>query len=136
MTTNHPREGFPSKVIFVLIAAISIALGLSALHTFLTLRDLRTDYLENRGRLIATTTVREIRGPERQTNLERWKTIKKAVSQTIVKFGGTISHQHGVGVDHKPYLEAEKGPVGIGILRHLFVHTDPEKRMNPSKLLS
>ncbi|MBW1836527.1 MAG: FAD-binding oxidoreductase [Deltaproteobacteria bacterium] len=71
-----------------------------------------------------------------EETLERWKTIKKAVSQTIVKAGGTISHQHGVGVDHKPYLEAEKGSIGIGILKQLFAHTDPEKRMNPSKLLS
>lgn len=70
-----------------------------------------------------------------EETLARWKTIKKAASQTIVKAGGTISHQHGVGVDHKPYLEAEKGPVGMSAIRQLCFHLDPEKRMNPSKLL-
>ncbi len=70
-----------------------------------------------------------------EETLARWKTIKKAASQTIVKAGGTISHQHGVGVDHKPYLEAEKGSVGMSAIRQLCFHLDPEKRMNPNKLL-
>jgi alkyldihydroxyacetonephosphate synthase len=70
-----------------------------------------------------------------EETLARWKTIKKAASQAIVKAGGTISHQHGVGVDHKPYLEAEKGPVGMSTIRQLCNHLDPENRMNPYKLL-
>lgn len=70
-----------------------------------------------------------------EETLERWKTIKKAASQTIVNAGGTISHQHGVGVDHKSYLEAEKGSVGMSALRQLCNHLDPENRMNPNKLL-
>ena len=70
-----------------------------------------------------------------EETLARWKTIKKAASQAIVKAGGTISHQHGVGVDHKPYLEAEKGSVGMSAIRQLCNHLDPENRMNPYKLL-
>jgi alkyldihydroxyacetonephosphate synthase len=69
-----------------------------------------------------------------EETLARWKTIKKAASQAIVKAGGTISHQHGVGVDHKPYLEAEKGSVGMSAIRQLCNHLDPENRMNPYKL--
>jgi alkyldihydroxyacetonephosphate synthase len=34
--------------------------------------------------------------------------MKGAASQVIIANGGTISHQHGVGVDHRAYLEAEK----------------------------
>jgi alkyldihydroxyacetonephosphate synthase len=92
-------------------------------------------HIYSTGSSIYTTYIFRLADTPEET-LERWKTIKKAVSQTIVKFGGTISHQHGVGMDHKPYLEAEKGSVGIGILKNLFNHTDPEKRMNPSKMLS
>ena len=50
--------------------------------------------------------------------------------------GGTISHQHGVGLDHAPYLEAEKGPLGLSAMRSLFRHFDPEGMMNPGKLLT
>ena len=48
---------------------------------------------------------------------------------------GTISHQHGVGLDHRDYLEAEKGKVGIGALQKLFDGLDPDQRMNPGKLV-
>jgi len=49
--------------------------------------------------------------------------------------GGTISHQHGVGLDHAPYLEAEKGAMGLSAMRALFAHFDPQGMMNPGKLL-
>jgi alkyldihydroxyacetonephosphate synthase len=40
--------------------------------------------------------------------LARWQDIKRG-KPDHPKFGGTISHQHGVGMDHAPYLPAEKG---------------------------
>jgi alkyldihydroxyacetonephosphate synthase len=52
-----------------------------------------------------------------------------------VENGGTISHQHGVGTDHAPYLAAEKGRLGMSSLRALFEHVDPQRIMNPGKLL-
>ncbi|UCF95575.1 MAG: FAD-binding oxidoreductase [Desulfobacterales bacterium] len=67
--------------------------------------------------------------------LRSWQVLKQAVSQAIVDAGGTISHQHGVGGDHRRYLQAEKGKVGIRALQHLFSHFDPDQRMNPAKLL-
>ena len=70
-----------------------------------------------------------------QKTLETWQHIKHAASQTIVKFGGTISHQHGVGNDHKQYLAAEKGDLGIKVLQNIFSHFDPACQMNPGKLL-
>jgi len=69
------------------------------------------------------------------TDLARWRSLKTAVCKAIVAHGGTISHQHGVGLDHAPYLEAEKGPLGLAAMRSLFRHFDPEGMMNPGKLL-
>ncbi len=69
------------------------------------------------------------------TDLARWRSLKHAVSQAIVAVGGTISHQHGVGSDHAPYLAAEKGPLGISAMRSLFRHFDPSGMMNPGKLV-
>lgn len=67
--------------------------------------------------------------------LERWQTLKTAASQAIVQHGGTISHQHGVGSDHAPYLPAEKGPLGMAALADLSRRFDPAGMMNPGKLL-
>lgn len=76
---------------------------------------------------------RRARTPEE--TLERWRALKTAASQVIVTQGATISHQHGVGVDHKPYLAAEKGEVGMKGLRALVATLDPDGIMNPGKLL-
>lgn len=67
--------------------------------------------------------------------LRRWRIMKEAASKAIVASGGTISHQHGVGADHAPYLEAEKGKLGINVIRALAKHWDPSGMMNPGKLI-
>ncbi|RFF26689.1 MULTISPECIES: FAD-binding oxidoreductase [unclassified Wenzhouxiangella] len=74
-------------------------------------------------------------GNDYDTALERWRIIKAAASQAIVDWGGTISHQHGVGRDHAPYLQAEKGELGLAALGTLFRRFDPDGRMNPGVLL-
>lgn len=66
--------------------------------------------------------------------LARWRKLKTAASQAIVANGATISHQHGVGTDHAPYLPAEKGPLGMSALRRLAETFDPDGLMNPGKL--
>lgn len=69
-------------------------------------------------------------------DLHRWRLLKARVSETIVAHGGTISHQHGVGTDHAPYLEAEKGVLGMGLLRACARELDPAGMMNPGKLFA
>jgi len=66
---------------------------------------------------------------------QRWAAMKKAASETIVKFRSTISHQHGVGRDHAPYLAAEKGPLGTSAIHTLIAHFDPKGIMAPGVLL-
>ncbi|MES2818502.1 MAG: FAD-binding oxidoreductase [Pseudomonadota bacterium] len=67
--------------------------------------------------------------------LARWQCLKQAASRTIVENRGTISHQHGVGRDHAPYLPVEKGALGMAALQALALHFDPERRLNPGVLL-
>lgn len=83
---------------------------------------------------IYTTYLWRLSADPEQT-LERWRKLKGAASQQIVAYGGTISHQHGVGEDHAPYLTAEKGERGMAALQHMLHHFDPEGMMNPGKLL-
>ncbi|WP_442109120.1 FAD-binding oxidoreductase [Pseudomonas sp. NUPR-001] len=67
--------------------------------------------------------------------LARWQALKHAASQTIVDNHGTISHQHGVGKDHAPYLLREKGALTLDALQVLSQHFDPAGRLNPGTLL-
>jgi alkyldihydroxyacetonephosphate synthase len=67
--------------------------------------------------------------------LTRWQAAKHAASQAILEHGGTISHQHGVGLDHAPYLGAEKSPSGIALLQSVLDAFDPYGLLNPGKLL-
>lgn len=67
--------------------------------------------------------------------LERWGAAKEAASRAIVAHGGTISHQHGVGRDHRPYLAAEKSELGLEALEAAVRALDPAGLLNPGKLL-
>jgi len=75
-------------------------------------------------------------GANAEETLSRWQKLKTAASQVIVAHGGTISHQHGVGLDHLPWLEAEKGRLGLESLATLAKLFDPEGIMNPGKLIA
>ncbi|HMK07927.1 MAG TPA: FAD-binding oxidoreductase [Anaerolineales bacterium] len=75
------------------------------------------------------------RRPDPDEMLDRWLRMKASVSRAILDHGGTISHQHGVGLDHAGYLAREKGPAGIAVLTAACRVFDPEGRMNPGKLL-
>lgn len=70
-----------------------------------------------------------------QSTLQHWQRLKVGASQVIVNYGGTISHQHGVGIDHAGYLPAEKGPAGMAMLTAMLASLDPRSIMNPGKLI-
>lgn len=67
--------------------------------------------------------------------LARWQKLKHAASVQIAQGNATISHQHGVGVDHAPYMHVEKGPLGMAAIKSLLSFFDPQQRMNPGKLI-
>jgi alkyldihydroxyacetonephosphate synthase len=74
-------------------------------------------------------------GRDADGTARRWQALKTAACQAIVAHGGTISHQHGVGSDHRPYLAAEKGSLGMAALRQLIAAYDPAGLLNPGKLI-
>ncbi len=69
------------------------------------------------------------------STLSRWQKIKHAASLSLANGTATISHQHGVGRDHAPYLAAEKGKLGIQVTSDMLKSLDPEQRMNPGVLI-
>jgi alkyldihydroxyacetonephosphate synthase len=73
--------------------------------------------------------------PTPEETLARWQRLKRDASEAIVTAGGTISHQHGVGVDHARWLEREKSALGLAVLGDVLRRFDPHGLMNPGKLL-
>jgi alkyldihydroxyacetonephosphate synthase len=67
--------------------------------------------------------------------IEQWRAVKSAACEAIVAAEGTITHHHGIGRDHAPYMPAEVGETGIEALRALKHRLDPAGIMNPGKLL-
>ncbi|MDX1735041.1 MAG: FAD-linked oxidase C-terminal domain-containing protein, partial [Halioglobus sp.] len=91
-------------------------------------------HMYGQGSSIYTTYIFRCADSYEQT-LVRWQKLKAAGAEAIVRHGGTISHQHGVGRDHAVYLPAEKGALGIEAIDELIKLFDPERRMNPGKLI-
>lgn len=91
-------------------------------------------HLYGDGSSVYTTYLFRLAATPEET-LERWKHLKAKASEAIVSSKGTITHQHGVGVDHAPYLEAEKGKLGLAAIDAVLKRFDPRGLMNPGKLL-
>ena len=62
--------------------------------------------------------------------------VKSAIQQAFVDNGGTISHHHGVGLEHAPWLEQDISAQGVTIMRGLIGSTDPGKNLNPGKIFA
>jgi alkyldihydroxyacetonephosphate synthase len=65
----------------------------------------------------------------------QWLAAKRAASDAIVAAGATITHHHAIGTDHRPWLEAEIGPVGVRVLRAVKAELDPTGVLNPGVLI-
>jgi alkyldihydroxyacetonephosphate synthase len=70
-----------------------------------------------------------------ENEIPQWEKIKRSASEAIVANGGTISHHHGIGQDHLPWIRKEKGDLGIEVLRAIKRTLDPSGILNPGKLL-
>ncbi len=67
--------------------------------------------------------------------LEQWDNIKKAVSQAVINNGGTITHHHAVGKDHRPFYTQQHTPLFGEMLKAAKQTVDPKWIMNPGVLL-
>ncbi|HET8542081.1 MAG TPA: FAD-binding oxidoreductase [Anaeromyxobacter sp.] len=65
----------------------------------------------------------------------RWAALKRAATRAIVEGGGTLSHHHGVGAWHAPWLGREVGADGVRVLGAVAGALDPAGVMNPRALL-
>jgi FAD/FMN-containing dehydrogenase len=61
--------------------------------------------------------------------------VNTLVFDTVQRFGGSISAEHGVGTLKVSKLEQHKSPVALGLMRSIKTALDPHKLMNPGKVL-
>ena len=72
---------------------------------------------------------------ERGGEVEQWERVKAAATEAIVRQGGALSHHHGIGSDHRAWMEPYLGPSGVRWLATLKSALDPGGIMNPGKLI-
>ncbi|MEE9236905.1 MAG: FAD-binding oxidoreductase [Thermoplasmata archaeon] len=83
------------------------------------------------GSLYFTMIVSQLPGRE----VEQWQKLKEAATEVIMHEGGTLSHHHGIGVDHLQWMRAEHGEAALKALRAVKSALDPSGIMNPGKVL-
>ena len=72
---------------------------------------------------------------QRGNPIEQWRKAKAAASDAIMRTGGTITHHHAVGADHRPWMRDEVGDLGVAVLRAVKATLDPAGILNPGKLI-
>jgi len=72
-----------------------------------------------------------IRGGE----VEQWDEIKAAVSEALIDAGGTITHHHAVGRDHRPWYDRQRPAPFAAALRAAKAELDPAATLNPGVLI-
>jgi alkyldihydroxyacetonephosphate synthase len=71
----------------------------------------------------------------RGSELEQWDEIKAAASETIDSAGGTITHHHAVGRDHRPWYDRQRPDPFAEALRAAKAAVDPQGILNPGVLV-
>ena len=72
---------------------------------------------------------------ERGSELEQWAQIKRAASDAVIECGGTITHHHAVGRDHRPWYDRQRPEVFAQALRAAKSAVDPSGALNPGVLI-
>jgi alkyldihydroxyacetonephosphate synthase len=68
-------------------------------------------------------------------SLAKWRAIKQATNEIVVDLGGTVTHHHAVGRDHRPGYEAQSAPLYRVALAAAKTALDPAGVMNPGVLI-
>jgi alkyldihydroxyacetonephosphate synthase len=72
-----------------------------------------------------------VRGGE----VEQWDEIKAAASEAVIEGGGTITHHHAVGRDHRPWYDRQRPAPFAAALRAAKRELDPSAILNPGVLI-
>jgi alkyldihydroxyacetonephosphate synthase len=71
----------------------------------------------------------------RGEELRQWEELKVAASEAIGSAGGTITHHHAVGRDHRPWYDRQRPDQFAAALRAAKTAVDPAGILNPGVLI-
>jgi alkyldihydroxyacetonephosphate synthase len=71
----------------------------------------------------------------RGDELAQWAVIKRAASDAVIEHGGTITHHHAVGRDHRPWYDRQRPDPFAAALRGAKAAVDPGAILNPGVLI-
>ena len=67
--------------------------------------------------------------------IEKYDVVKRAIQSEFIRSGGTLSHHHGVGTEHSPWLAQDISPAGEELIGGLLDFADPRGNLNPGKIV-
>jgi alkyldihydroxyacetonephosphate synthase len=65
----------------------------------------------------------------------QWHTIKSAALDAVIANGGTVTHHHAVGRDHRRWYDRQRPPLFAAALRAAKTTMDPQGLLNPGVLI-
>ena len=65
----------------------------------------------------------------------QWLAIKSAALDAVIENGGTVTHHHAVGRDHRPWYDRQRPPLFAEALRAAKKALDPQGLLNPGVLI-
>jgi alkyldihydroxyacetonephosphate synthase len=71
----------------------------------------------------------------RGEEIDQWAAVKRAASESILRAGGTITHHHAVGRDHRPWYDRQRPDLFAAALRGAKAAVDPRGILNPGVLV-
>jgi alkyldihydroxyacetonephosphate synthase len=66
---------------------------------------------------------------------QQWDTIKSAGLDAVIENGGTVTHHHAVGRDHRPWYDRQRPPLFAAALKAAKAAMDPQALLNPGVLI-
>lgn len=71
----------------------------------------------------------------RGSEVAMWDEIKTAASEAVLEAGGTITHHHAVGRDHRPWYDRQRPDLFAAALRQAKATLDPAGILNPGVVI-
>jgi alkyldihydroxyacetonephosphate synthase len=65
----------------------------------------------------------------------QWNIIKSAGLDAVLANGGTVTHHHAVGRDHRPWYDRQRPPLFAAALKAAKATMDPQGLLNPGVLI-
>jgi len=69
-----------------------------------------------------------------ESSAQARETVERSVYEPLAAIEGSVSAEHGVGLEKKPYLSICRSPVEVALMRALKQTLDPKRILNPGKI--